>query len=105
MHQTVKLKHASDTSVFFQALAGFAIAALVMIGVGGTVYKLIEPGGWFAQLFGRSLAGGNLGGRSLTGRGLTGRGLGGRGLGHAGSARLRMPRPKSRRRWRSGGYR
>ena len=54
---------------------------------------------------GRSLAGGNLGGRSLTGRGLTGRGLGGRGLGHAGSARLRMPRPKSRRRWRSGGYR
>ena len=58
MNQTVKLKHASDTSVFFQALAGFAIAALVMIGVGGTVYKLIEPGGWFAQLFGRSLAGG-----------------------------------------------
>ena len=54
---------------------------------------------------GRSLAGGNLGGRSLTGRGLTGRGLGGRGLGHAGSPRLRMPRPKSRRRCRSGGYR
>jgi rod shape-determining protein MreD len=44
---------------------------------------------------GRSLAGGNLGGRSLTGRR----------LGHAGSPRLRMPRPKSRRRWRSGGYR
>ena len=65
---------------------------------------------------GRSLAGGNLGGRSQTGRGLTGRGLTGRGLsnrglssrrglGHAGSPRLRMPRPKSRRRWRSGGYR
>jgi len=49
---------------------------------------------------GRSMAGGTLGGRSLTGRG-----LGGRGLGHAGSPRLRMPRPKSRRRWRSGGYR
>ena len=57
------------------------------------------------NLAGRSLAGGNLGGRSLTGRSLTGRGLGGRGLGHAGSPRLRMPRPKSRRRWRSGGYR
>jgi rod shape-determining protein MreD len=60
---------------------------------------------------GRSLAGGNLGGRSQTGRGLTGRGLSNRGLssrrglGHAGSPRLRMPRPKSRRRWRSGGYR
>jgi len=49
---------------------------------------------------GRSLAGGNLTGRSLTGRSLTGRRLG-----HAGSPRLRMPRPKSRRRWRSGGYR
>ena len=45
---------------------------------------------------GRSLAGGNLGGRALSSR---------RGLGHAGSPRLRMPRPKSRRRWRSGGYR
>jgi rod shape-determining protein MreD len=60
---------------------------------------------------GRSLAGGNLGGRGLTGRGLTGRGLTGRGLGsrrglgRASSPRLRMPRPKSRRRWRSGGYR
>jgi rod shape-determining protein MreD len=63
------------------------------------------------NLAGRSLAGGNLGGRSLTGRGLTGRGLTGRGLssrrglGRASSPRLRMPRPKSRRRWRSGGYR
>jgi hypothetical protein len=44
-------------------------------------------------------------GRNLTGRNLTGRNLTGRGLGHAGSARLRMPRPKSRRSWRSGGYR
>jgi rod shape-determining protein MreD len=58
------------------------------------------------NLAGRSLAGGNLGGRGLTGRGLTGRGLSSRrGLGRASSPRLRMPRPKSRRRWRSGGYR
>ena len=57
------------------------------------------------SLTGRSLTGRSLTGRSLTGRSLTGRGLGGRGLGHAGSPRLRMPRPKSRRRWRSGGYR
>jgi len=56
--QNANLKHVSDTSAFFQALAGFAIAALVMVGVGGTVYNLISPGGWFAQLFGRSLAGG-----------------------------------------------
>jgi hypothetical protein len=53
-----KLKPASDTSLFFQSLIGFAIAALVMAGVGGTVYHVVAPGGWLAQLFGRSLAGG-----------------------------------------------
>jgi len=48
-------------------------------------------------------SGAGLSGRS--GRGLSGRGLSGRGLGGAGSPRLRMPRPRSRRRWRTGGYR
>jgi rod shape-determining protein MreD len=57
------------------------------------------------RAFGSRRIGRNLGGRGLTGRNLGGRGLGGRGLGHAGSPRLRMPRPKSRRRRRSGGYR
>jgi hypothetical protein len=56
--QNAKLRPVSDTSAFFQAVAGFAIAALVMAGVAGTVYKLVAPGGWFAQLFDRSLAGG-----------------------------------------------
>jgi len=65
-----------------------------------------------AGLSGRSLSG--RGGRGLSGRGgrgLSGRGgrglsgRGGRGLGGAGSPRLRMPRPRSRRRWRTGGYR
>jgi len=58
---------------------------------------------------GRNLAGRNLAGRSLASGSLGGRRLGGlggrRGLGRASSPRLRMPRPKSRRRWRSGGYR
>jgi hypothetical protein len=53
-----KLKPASDTSVFFRSLAGFAIAVLVMVGIGGSVYKLVAPGGWLAQLFGRSFASG-----------------------------------------------
>ena len=51
----------------------------------------------------RSLSGRSLSGRSLSGR--SGRGLSGRGLSGAGSPRLRMPRPRSRRRWRTGGYR
>jgi rod shape-determining protein MreD len=58
-----------------------------------------------SRRIGRNPAGRGLTGRNPAGGSLTGRGLGGRGLGHAGSPRLRMPRPKSRRRWRSGGYR
>jgi rod shape-determining protein MreD len=57
------------------------------------------------RAFGSRRIGRNPAGRSLAGGNLTGRSLTGRGLGHAGSPRLRMPRPKSRRRWRSGGYR
>jgi rod shape-determining protein MreD len=67
-----------------------------------------------------SLSSGSLGGLSMSRRafggrrirrsgvglsGRSGRGLSGRGLGGAGSPRLRMPRPRSRRRWRTGGYR
>lgn len=54
----VRVKHVSDTGAFFQAIVGFAVAALVMLGVGGTVYHLVAPGGWLALIFGRSLAGG-----------------------------------------------
>jgi hypothetical protein len=56
--QHAKSKPLSETAVFFQSLVGFAIAALVMVGFGGTVYKLVAPDGWFAQLLGRSVAGG-----------------------------------------------
>ena len=67
-----------------------------------------------------SLSSGSLGGASMSRRafggrrigrsgaglsGRSGRGLSGRGLAGAGSPRLRMPRPRSRRRWRTGGYR
>lgn len=52
-----KFTSLSDTSIFFRALAGFAMAVLVGVGVGGTAYRLATPGGWLAQLFGRSLPG------------------------------------------------
>lgn len=58
MNHPAKLKHASDTSIFLQSLVGLVVAALVMGGVGGTIYKLIAPDGWIAHLFGRSMAGG-----------------------------------------------
>jgi rod shape-determining protein MreD len=66
--------------------------------LGGTSMSRRAFGG---RRIGRSGAG--LSGRSLSGRGLSARS--GRGLGGAGSPRLRMPRPRSRRRWRTGGYR
>ena len=53
-----KEKPGSETVVFFNALAGFAVATLVMVGFGATVYYLVAPGGWLAGVFGRNLAGG-----------------------------------------------
>jgi hypothetical protein len=41
-----------------QAFLGFLILALVLLGIGGTIYKIISPDGWVAQAFGRSLSAG-----------------------------------------------
>lgn len=41
-----------------QTFAGFLIVSLVLVGIGGTIYKVISPEGWVAQAFGRSLSAG-----------------------------------------------
>lgn len=41
-----------------ETIAGMGILALVMLGVGMTVYRFIAPEGWLAQLFGRSVSDG-----------------------------------------------
>ena len=41
-----------------QALAGFLVLGLVLVGIGGTIYKVISPDGWVAEAFGRSLSAG-----------------------------------------------
>lgn len=41
-----------------QMLLGFLIVALVLMGIGGTIYKVISPEGWLAQVFGRSVSAG-----------------------------------------------
>lgn len=41
-----------------QALIGCAFLALVLAGIGGTIYKTIAPDGWIAHAFGRSLSAG-----------------------------------------------
>jgi hypothetical protein len=53
---TLKLKH--EIYAIGQAALGVAIVALVMMGIGGTIYKVISPEGWIAQAFGRSFSAG-----------------------------------------------
>lgn len=41
-----------------QVVVGFMVVALVILGIGGTIYKVISPDGWVSQAFGRSLSAG-----------------------------------------------
>ena len=41
-----------------QAGLGLVVVALVVTGIGGTIYKVISPEGWVAQAFGRSASAG-----------------------------------------------
>ena len=59
MMQSDKPDSGGGVSTALHLVAGFCLLALVMLGVGGTIYKLIGPGGWLAQLVGGSL--GNIG--------------------------------------------
>jgi len=43
-----------EIPVVAQVAAGFAISVLVMIGISGSIYKLITPQGWVVQAFGHS---------------------------------------------------
>lgn len=56
MQQQIKLK--PDAGAFFQTLFGFALVALVMLGIGGTIYKVVSHEGWIAQWMGKGLPGG-----------------------------------------------
>jgi hypothetical protein len=41
-----------------QLTVGVALLGLVLIGIGGTIYKVISPEGWVAHAFGRSVSAG-----------------------------------------------
>jgi hypothetical protein len=41
-----------------QAAIGFVLVALMVTGIGGTIYKIISPEGWVAVAFGRSASAG-----------------------------------------------
>lgn len=57
MHpQELKLKQ--EIYALCQAGVGMVVVALVVTGIGGTIYKVISPEGWVAQAFGRSASAG-----------------------------------------------
>jgi len=53
---TVRLKQELYSIV--HAGIGCAFLALVLAGIGGTIYKILSPEGWIALAFGRSLSAG-----------------------------------------------
>src|SRR5438477_8321559 len=50
------LKH--ELASLRQGAIGLAVVAFVLVGIGGTIYKVISPSGWIAHLFGRSISAG-----------------------------------------------
>ncbi len=43
-----------DVPILAQVALGFALSALVLIGISGSIYKLVAPQGWVVQAFGHS---------------------------------------------------
>lgn len=52
------IKHRQDTGNFVQATWGFILSVMVIVGICGTIYKLLSPTGWIATLMGRGYSGG-----------------------------------------------
>ena len=53
-----ELRIKQELFALVQAFIGFLIVSLVLVGIGGTIYKVISPEGWVAQAFGRSFSAG-----------------------------------------------
>ena len=50
----IRLKQ--EVSALVHAGLGLLLVGLVLMGIGGTIYKVIAPDGWVAHAFGRSLS-------------------------------------------------
>ena len=48
----------NELSSLSHTAIGIAMVGLVILGIGGTIYKVISPNGWIAAAFGRSLSAG-----------------------------------------------
>jgi len=47
-------KQKFEFPIVAQVLGGFGISALVLVGISGSIYRLVAPQGWFVQAFGHS---------------------------------------------------
>jgi len=54
----VDLKARQEVFAVANTVIGFLLVGLVLMGIGGTIYKVISPDGWIAHAFGRSLSAG-----------------------------------------------
>lgn len=52
------LKLKQELYAIGHAMVGMLLLALVLAGIGGTVYRIVSPEGWLAQAFGRSASAG-----------------------------------------------
>lgn len=50
------IKHESNS--FVQTLWGFGLVVFVVLGICGTIYKLLSPSGWIAGMLGGGIPGG-----------------------------------------------
>ena len=47
-------KQKAELPIVAQVAGGLAISALVLVGISGSIYRLVAPQGWFVQAFGHS---------------------------------------------------
>ena len=47
-------KNKLELPIVAQVASGFAISVLVLVGISGSIYRLVAPQGWFVQAFGHS---------------------------------------------------
>lgn len=45
-----------EVPILAQVLIGFMVSVLVMVGIAGSIYKLVSPDGWIAVAFGHSFS-------------------------------------------------
>ena len=44
-----------EIPILAQVAVGFVLSVLVLVGISGSIYRLVAPQGWFVQAFGHSI--------------------------------------------------